>query len=212
MRLLATRLRHGRLRLGTQHIGGRCLAVQHGFGGTHAGVVQGHLRPQHATVVTHQHAGGAGAAFGHQAMALEIIGPGHLRQLARVVQQHLHLAHVGREDQHLAVLLNQVFVNRHMQHDVGRAVAHVVPAPNHVAQVIVHFFAGIKRQQRQLELHLPGQPFGQGHVQARHVVAGATGEGRVVFVQRHLQCAVGFDFCQVRQLGLRLGQRDTQGH
>ncbi|WP_382327027.1 hypothetical protein ACFJGX_21565 [Hydrogenophaga sp. UC242_50] len=135
----------------------------------------------------------------------------NLGDAARVVRQHQLLAHVGREDHHLAVLLHQVAVHRHLQHHVGRAVAQVMAAPDHVAQVVVHVLARVERQQRQPQLELARQRGGDRHVQAVEVVGRAVGERRVVLVDRHFQRAIRADAFEVAQVGLRARQWHARG-
>ena len=96
-----------------------------------------------------------------------------------------------------------------MQHDVGRPIAQVVAAPDHVAQVVVHAFARVEGQQGQRELQLPGQGTGQVNVQPLHVVGGTVRKRRVVLVDGDFQQATGANARQVGQLGLRMRQRQA---
>ena len=89
-----------------------------------------------------------------------------------IVGQHEPLTVIRREDQHLVVLAYERGVNRHVQHDVGRAIPQVVPLPNHVAQVARHaVVVGIERQQRGRQPHLLAECVRQRNVDARELAA-----------------------------------------
>jgi len=118
----------------------------------------------------------------------------HLRHRRQVASDHHPLAVVGREDADARVGGHQRPVHRHVQQHVGRAEAQVMPAPDHVAQVVVHVVVGRERQRGQLHAQRVGQRLREFGVDARAIGV----EGRHVLVQADHQGAARLHLVQRR--------------
>ncbi len=92
--------------------------------------------------------------------------PRHRRHPRRIARHRHGLEVIGAEDRHLVVLRGKAGVDRDMQHHVGRTRAKVMPAPDHVAQVVVHVLAGLELDELGAQAELLGERLAQRDIDA----------------------------------------------
>ena len=134
-----------------------------------------------------------------------------IRRLRYALGQARHrqcLEVIGAEDAYLRVDGSEVVVDRHVQHHVARLGAEIVPAPHHVAQVVLHVLVG-----RELDdLRLQAEVLGKRTTKRDVDTLACSRVGREVCVNRHPQGAglLQFEFGSCRGGG-RDQAREGQG-